>query len=152
MGYFPRPAGAIEDVNTLKLGDVLYHVYGIWPPSLSAYPETVVRTALAFKHHPEYHDGSSQGELLAFDTECVSFWNHKEYYRRMHFASDCNMEPGHSHNDNYWFRSKEEAEAAVTFLYVQWKARPDLIEEVKEWRERERAAERHYSSRGEYEG
>lgn len=135
MARFPRPSGAIKDVNELKDGDILYHVYGIWPPCVGE-SETVKGSPVQFKDHREYAEiHSLSADHWVFDTLVPSIFPHEASYLRMHYASDGNMQPGFSHNDNYWFRSLEEAVAARLYLHEQWVARPDLIEDEKRWRE-----------------
>lgn len=133
MSRFPRPAGAIENVSDLKIGDHIWHVYGIWPPQMGG-EFTITRTVVQFQDHPDYSEiHSSQAELLVFDEQ----WADSEMVD-MAYASDSNMQPGHSHNDNYCFRSEEEALAAIDFLTKQWEAAPDLISEEVARREEDR--------------
>lgn len=125
MARFSKPQNTIEDVNELKTGDRIWHVYGIWPPQMGG-EFMVTREASPFKDRPEYSDiHASSAELLVFDEQ----WADSDMIH-MNFASDCNMQPGYSHNDNYCFRSEGDAQAAVKFLTEQWEASGNIAEEI----------------------
>jgi len=128
MSRFPRPEGAIESASDLKVGDRIWHVYGIWPPQMGG-EFTVARAAIPYDQHPK-NVHSPQDDEVVFDVRWV-----KGEFTTMEFASDGNMKANHSHNDNYWFRTEAEALAAVSFLRSEWEAAPDLI--AKEVRRRE---------------
>lgn len=140
MARFERPKNAIDNYADLKVGDVIWHVCGIWPPFCSRAPSTITGEARPFRDHPE-HDGQRgcQSDEIVFDEHPADWdWPH------MAFASDGNLVPGRSHNDNYWFRSKEDAEAARDYLRTQWDANPDMIEAVLEDRRRWDEIDREY--------
>ena len=123
MSRFPRPAGAIENVADLNVGDRIWHVYGIWPPQMGG-EFTITRAATLYRDHPETN-GSPQDDEVVFDVR----WAKCDLVT-MEFASDGNMKPNHSHNDNYWFRSEAEARDAVDFLKQQWEASGGIAEEI----------------------
>lgn len=133
MARFPRPQGSIENAADLKVGDVIYHVYGIWPPVASDMPHTITRAAILLRDHPEGGPDDFQRDLLVYDES----WGGLQH-SHMAFASDGNMVPGKSHNDNYCFRTKEAAEAARDYLRAQWQAHPELIAKEVEQRELDR--------------
>lgn len=142
MSRFTRPSGAIDNFADLKVGDVIWHVYGIWPPFMSTSPATVVEVARPYSLHRDYSDDSTQGDLMVFDV----LW--REDFTDMHFASDGNLVPGKSHNDNYWFRTEDEAKVAVEFLRNQWDADPNSIAEVLADRELLRSMDDYYDAYG----
>lgn len=123
MGRFSRPAGAITDAKELRLGDHVWKVIGIWPPFV--YGEHIVtREAVPFKDHPEYADiHHHSASSIVFDCRRV-----EGSYSDFAFASDGNLQPSHSSNDNYWFRSFSEAEAAREFLHQEYVNNPDVIQ------------------------
>jgi hypothetical protein len=123
---FDRPAGAIASHADLKKWDVVWHVYGIWPPFVSG-PGIIVR--------PPYAD---EDKGVVFDVRTP-----RRNYVETNFASDGNLLPDYSHNDNYWFHSEKEAEAARDWLRSKWEADPSRIQDEIERRE-ERAREHCY--------
>jgi hypothetical protein len=132
MAKFPRPAGAIESYKDIKVGDCLWHLYGIWMPSVSSCPVIITSAPVRFGDSPSYapiHKGQKDEVIFAY-----RYLDWPEDRGIEAFAGDGNLNPGQSHNDNYWFRSFEEAEAGRKFLLDQWKARPDLIEAAEEQR------------------
>jgi hypothetical protein len=124
MNRFERPTGAIQNAADLREGEALWHVWGIWPPQIGEY--TVTAAARPFREHREYGEvHSSMADFIVFDVRS------KDSKRsQMNFASDGNLVTGHSHNDNYWFRSEAEADAAVAFLTKQWEASGEIAEEL----------------------
>lgn len=146
MARFPRPAGAIEDVMEIKNGDVLYRVYGIWPPVVSRDAYIVVGNPHKFKHNIEFSEHSSQGEEVVFST-CYGDEKNSRFNAWNNFAGDGNLVKGHSHNDNYWFRSREEAEAARAYLHAQYEAHPEAIEDEKRLKEYMRDLDHEYETR-----
>ncbi len=125
MSRFERPQNTIEDAASLRVGDHIWHVYGIWPPQMGG-EHIVTREAAPFCQHPRYESPhSSQGDQIVFDEKWVD--GKKPH---MSFASDCNMTPGHSHNDNYCFRSEADARAAVEFLRSAWESSGKIAEEI----------------------
>lgn len=128
MAKFAEPINAIRDYRDLKVGDELWGVCGVYPPSADDKPSVVAAMPRKFRNHPEFGDHSSQGDEVVFDVRC--HW-HGEGESMMQFASDANMVPGYSHNDNYEFRSKKDAEAYAAWLRYEWEKRPDLIAEQK---------------------
>lgn len=125
MTKFNRPQNTIDDVRSLRVGDHLWHVYGIWPPQMGG-DHFVTRAAGPFKNHPEYSNiHSLSGDGLVFDVK----WANETIRPTMEFASDGNLIPGHSHNNNYWFRSEADALAAVDFLRAEWERHPEAIAE-----------------------
>lgn len=122
MARFERPAGAIEGHADIRKWDVLWHVYGIWPPFMSG-PAVVTRAP--------YSDPKMKS--IVFDTR-----EPRHDFVQTNFASDGNMKEGHSHNDNYWFRTEKEAESAKDWLRAQWESRTGLIDEVLESRRLDR--------------
>jgi hypothetical protein len=131
MGRFPRPVGAIGSADDLKVGDRIWRVYGIWPPQMGG--EFIVsRPAGPYNERPK-NLRSPQDDEIVFDVRYA-----KSNLTAMEFASDGNMKPNHSHNDNYWFRTEAEALDAVRFLKDQWEAVPGLIAEDIQRREEDR--------------
>lgn len=125
MSRFERPANTITDVNELKVGDHVWHVYGIWPPQMGG-GYIITKQAGPFCEHHEYsdiHEGSA--DQLVFDERWVG-----GQHSTMNFASDCNMLVGYSHNDNYCFRSEADALAAIDWLRLQWEQSGRIAEEV----------------------
>lgn len=148
MVRFPRPENTIVDATDLKLGDEIYNVCGIWPPFIDG-PYIVVRETIPFSQHPEYTDWSIQGSLLVFDIK-----EKEKGYIRMEFVRDGNLEPGYSHNDNYWLRSKKDAEAARIFLhnkYTPSQIQEELDERELDERELDRLADDHAESYDDWE-
>ena len=123
MAQFPRPENTITDLKTIKLGDEVWEVYGIWCPSIWGWgPKIITQAPILFKDHPEYKDiHKSQKDLYVFELD-----------NTLCFLSDRNLDPVGSHNDNYLTRSKEDAEAAQQFLQNCLKANPGAIEEELE--------------------
>lgn len=127
MSRFERPLGTIENAIDLKVGDQIWQILGIWRPQFLG-PYTVTRVPLPFRQHPQYDDiHEGLGDNLVFDVTWPSgdLCTHE-------FASDGNLQSGHSHNDNYWTRSQEAAEAVRDYLQKQWENNPELIEEEVE--------------------
>lgn len=123
MARFKRPTGSIEDYNDLRIGDHIYEVFGIWPPQMGR-EYIVTRLPTLMRDHPEGKHSIQQDEVV-FDVQRV---NSKYKNGVLQFAADGNMVPGgHSHNDNYWFRSENAAVKAVAFLRDQWERNPTLI-------------------------
>lgn len=123
MARFPAPANVVTDFNDLKIGDVVYEVYGIWPPQTGG-PKTVMSTPVKFSEHREYRDiHESLANSVVFDLA------YPDGLTVMEFASDNNLVPGYSHNDNYLVRSDEDAKAAALWLREQWSASPSSIAE-----------------------
>jgi hypothetical protein len=121
MAQFERPADTVTDAAQLNVGDQLWKVYGIWPPQFSG-PYTLANKPVPHSAHARYSDiHSGSAEKIVFGVRTV------EGYLDFNFASDGNLTPGHSHNDNYWVRSEAAALAAVARLREQWEARPELI-------------------------
>lgn len=139
MARFPRPQGAIENYSDLNVGDHVFHVYGIWPPQFGC--ESVVTSAPApFATHREYSDiHSGSADATVFDAMLGG-----SKYPSMEFANDGNLVPGHSHNDNYWFRSEEQAMEAVAFLRKRWEANPSMIAEENIRREIDRKMDAYF--------
>lgn len=134
MADLAKPSNYITDASDLKVGDHIWHVYGIWPPQ-EGDEHVVTRAACKFSEHREYsdiHTGSS--EEIVFDVR----WTGSER-PTMHFASDGNLIAGRSTNNNYWFRSAEAAQDAVSFLRSEWESKPGLIAAEVERREFDRA-------------
>lgn len=126
MARFERPQSAIADFRDLRVGDVVYEVYGIWPPCRGK-QKTVTRAPIKFSEHPEYSDiHKSSADKMVFDLA------YPDGLTVMSFASDRNLMPGHSHNDNYLFRSEEDAESAVIWLRDRWSSSPGSIAEEVE--------------------
>lgn len=116
MAKFARPNGAIADYNEIKAGDELYHVYGIRVPFCSG-PSKVVAAPMRFADHKDWSDAQAGSEdKIVFDVVVVAG---RENYVDMCFASDGNLIPGYSHNDNYWFSNEQSARAAVEYLRKQ---------------------------------
>jgi hypothetical protein len=130
MARFSRPEKTIRNAYELKFGDHIWHVYGIWPPYFAG-EEIVTGTARRFHLHDEYssiHHGAA--DRVVFDTRYIN-----EKRSTMNFARDSNMEYGAaSHSDNYYFRSKEDAEAAVAYFTECWKADPNMVTDELERR------------------
>lgn len=125
MSRFERPADAIENAADLRVGDRIWHVYGIWPPQMGG-EHIVTRAAGPFKDHRAYGPIHASGaDSIVFDTRWID-----GKHSHMNFASDGNMVPGHSHNDNYWFRSESTADAAVEMLKAAWEASGKIAEEI----------------------
>jgi hypothetical protein len=125
VSNFKRPENTIENAYDLNVGDHVWHVFGIWPPQMGG-EHIITRPAGLFKHHPEYSEiHLLSADQAVFDTRYLDSEN-----SIMNFASDGNLTPGRSCNDNYWFRAEVEAEAAVDFLRKEWEARPALIVET----------------------
>lgn len=132
MARFQRPEGTIKNYSDLKVGDHIFHVYGIWPPFFGG-EHIVTKAPDTFSRHRGYGEiHSMSAESIVFD---VKYGNGGNSY--MNFATDGNLNPGHSHNDNYWFRSEQAARDAVTFLRSQWEADPELIAAEQERRARD---------------
>jgi hypothetical protein len=127
--FIRKPTDAILNYADLTLGQVVWHVYGIYPP---CGPTSYTITRLPSKHseHPEYSDiHVSQADSIVFD------WKRGDGdHSLMHFASDCNMLPGYSHNNNYCFATKEAAEDFVKSCCEDWNSNPDQIERIEEQR------------------
>lgn len=122
MARFPTPANAITDIADVKVGDVVYGVYGIWPPCTGG-AKTVMGAPAPFFMHHEYSDiHEPSKDLIVFDLASAD-----GEYTNMVFASDRNLEPGRSHNDNYIFRSDGDAHAARVWLREQWEAVSEAI-------------------------
>src|SRR6185503_4815855 len=119
MARFPRPQGTIENYADIKIGDVVWHVFGFSPNcAVEKRPHVVVLAPIPYKDHPKWskiHEGSEDD--IVFDTE-VKY--NSGTHRSMHFVGDGNLTPGRSHNDNYWCRTKEAAEAAAAELRCCW--------------------------------
>lgn len=129
MAKFAEPINAIRNYADLKVGDELWGVCGVYPPSADDKPSVVVVLPRKFRDHPEYREiHSRQGDQIVFDVR--SHW-HENGESMMRFASDANMVPGYSHNDNYEFRSKKDADAYAAWLRYEWEKRPDLIAQQK---------------------
>lgn len=133
MARFPRPTGALSKPTDLKAGDVVWEVLGLLTPCKGG-PYKIERAPIPFKDHPSYHHSSSQGAELVFDkssdiTELGGRW--VTYW----FCGDCNL-LDRSHNDNYLFRTEQEADAAVAYFQQCWKGNSALAEEEREWRRR----------------
>lgn len=137
MAKFDRPKNSIESYSDLKVGDHIWEVCGIWRPFVG-YERIVTRSPIKFSEHPEYSEYSTQGDLIVFD---ISYANDPSLIIHW-FASDCNMQPGQSHNDNYWFRSAEDAEAARDFLKSEWEKDPEVFAREIEEQERSREFDR----------
>lgn len=130
MAQFKRPADTIMDAAEMKAGDQLWKVYGIWPPQFSG-PYTLATEPVPYSAHARYseiHSGSA--DKIVFDVRTAEGW------LDFNFATDGNLMPGYSHNDNYWVRSEAAALAAIDHLREQWKAKPELIVLEQERRER----------------
>lgn len=126
MAKFARPANAIETFEDLKLGDVVYSVLGIWPPQTSrAY--TVVGAPMKFSEHTSYSGiHETMKDYIVFDLK------HDGYdFIDKNFASDNNLMAGQSHNDNYLFRTAEDAQAARLWLREQWVSSDGMIAEFE---------------------
>jgi hypothetical protein len=110
MARFERPANTINDASDLKIGDHVWHVFGIWPPCM--YETIVIGEAKPYKKHRKYSDIHSQdAEKVVFDVRYPDIGRED-----MKFAADGNLVSGYSHNDNYWFRNEADARAAVEML------------------------------------
>lgn len=119
MAQLPRPANTIDNSADLKVGDTIFRVYGNYPPQMGD-ESKIVGPAIPFKDHPEYDPIHVQlADHIVFDVQ-------RSGYVTYEYSDDNNMN-GYSHNDNYCFRTREDAEAAVEFLKSQWEANPDLI-------------------------
>lgn len=126
MAKFDRPVGTLASLDEIKVGERLWYVVGIWPPSASDTSYIVTRAPCQFRDHPEYSaTHSGQADEIVFDTK----WDDAEH-SWMQFAASGNLLPGPSYNDNYWCRSHEDALAARDSLREQWDARPDLIDDA----------------------
>lgn len=141
MAQFERPKNTIDDAASFQVGDLLWHVYGIWRPQ-SHGPYTVTRVAGPFREHPEYEEiHVGHADHIVFDTR----WPDSDL-TTMRYATDGNLQPGYSHNDNYWFRTQEDAEAARDFLLAQWEASPEAMarEQMRLRREMDRMFDDHF--------
>lgn len=124
MAKYPRLANSINSYEDLKPGDIIHHVYGIRIPFYAG-ASTVVSAPIPYGQHKNIHDATScLANSIVFDVR-----DDKSDYDDMVFASDGNLLPGYSHNDNYWFRSEADALAAVDFLT---KCRADDPDELPE--------------------
>ena len=122
---FKRPQNTIDNAFDLRVGDHVWHVYGIWPPQMGG-EHVISRAAGPFKHHSEYSDiHLTSADDVVFDTRWINGKN-----STMNFASDGNLVPGHSHNNNYWFRSEADALAAVELLRSEWESSGKIEEEI----------------------
>lgn len=141
MAKFDRPQNAIESFKDLKDGDVVYRVYGIWPPATGG-ACTVVGAPKKFSEHREYSDiHASSKDAIVFDLK------HEKYdYTDMNFASDSNLIPGYSHNDNYCFRTEADAAAAVEWLHDQWTSSDGAIARFEAERAMWRAIDDEFSA------
>lgn len=129
MAKFGEPISAIRDYADLKVGDELWGVCGVYPVHVSDKPSIVASLPRKFRDHPEYDPiHIRQADNIVFDE--TNYW-HKNGETSMRYAADANMQPGYSHNDNYEFRTKKDAEAFASWLRYEWEKRPDLIAEQK---------------------
>lgn len=138
MLKFDRPKNAIENSADLKVGDEVWQVYGIWPPCMGG--NVIIHSpAVKFRDHKDYSDiHISQADLTVFDTR----YTDDAIIIVMHFAASGNMLPDKPDNNNYYFRSREDAEAARDFLRAEWEKNPDAIAEAIVERERDRELDR----------
>ncbi len=128
--FIRKPTNALTSPEEIKLGDKLYHAYGIWPPSASDTAYVVTREPIPFRDHPQYAEiHSSQADDIVFD---VKYGEEKEYTSK-NYAADGNI--GAHHNSNYWFRSYEDAAAFVAQCREDWESNPEMIEEEKRRRD-----------------
>ena len=129
MSKFGEPLNAIRDYRDLKIGDEIWGVCGVWPVWADDKPSLIVGLPRRFRDHPDFDPiHSSQGDNIVYDVR--HYW-HEGNQSTMHFAADGNMVPGYSHNDNYEFSTKADADAFAAWLRYEWMKRPDLIEEQK---------------------
>jgi hypothetical protein len=123
MSKFPRPENTIADFRTLREGDIIWHVYGVWSPFVSG-PAVVTRAPGRFQDHPQWEDYHTGADYFVFDTDPGG----------MNFVRDGNLSEW-SHNDNYWARSQEDAEGIRHFLHSCWEDTPGAISRAVEERE-----------------
>lgn len=127
MSDFIRPAlNAITSAEELTVGTKLWHVYGIFTPFVSSHEYTVIRAPISFNQHPSWKECHSRLEDdIVFDTDNGT-------HQEKHFAFDGNI--GAHHNNNYWFKTKEAADAYCVQCREDWESNPDEIERVQERR------------------
>lgn len=120
MSTLTRPDGAVMDVKLLKMGDVIWPVYGTWPITMGM-PRKVHRIVYFFKY---LEFGGSQGKLLVFETVARTNGD-----RRLHFADDGNMVPTEAKTprNNFWFRTEVAARRAVKSMTLEFIAKPELL-------------------------
>lgn len=147
MARFSRPANSIETYEDLKVGERIWDVCGILPPFMGN-SKIVTIAPIPFYLHPEYAKHHSEMK----DDIVFSFrYEDRPDIEVMYFATDCNMQPGYSHNDNYCFKSEEDAKAAVEFLRKQWADNPDLMEQERIRREQDAAFDAEFGDYDYYE-
>jgi hypothetical protein len=117
------PNNAVLCAHEIVLGLKLYYVYGIWSPFVAGSEYTVVSVPKKFREHASFKSvHSGMGDKIVFDVE-------GEHGIEKHFAADGNID-GHW-NNNYWFKSKEDAELFCVQCLEDWKSHPDKIAEVQ---------------------
>lgn len=139
----PRPETALKSLTDLKVGDVVWVGYGLVRPFVHS-PKIVKSEAIKYKDHPEYQEGSSQGELYVFDLAYPDDAPIAKGVVTMEFATDCNLTEGYSHNNNYIFRSEEDARAYVEAVEQWWKKHPKEYEQELAWYKEQRELDYDY--------
>lgn len=100
-----RPLNYITDAKELRVGQEVFHVYGhlLTAP---CYQGKVTAPAIPYRLHREFAScNEGHADSLVFEVD-----------GQLHFASDGNLVPGKSHNRNYWFRNRADAERAQEFF------------------------------------
>jgi hypothetical protein len=129
--FIRKPTNAIESADEIKVGMKIWGVYGICMPQMMS-PFVVLSEPTKFRDRPDFSDiHKIQGDLLICDVQCDGWESPSHCY-----LSDANI--GTSQNDNYWFRSEEDAAAYLATCLEDWKANPEEIAEVEERRRLDR--------------
>ena len=127
MGKLTQPSKAIRDYHELKVGDIIYYFGGShYPFYVGKEALRIVRAPELFKQHPKYSSiHMDQADEVVFTTV---YHNNTRIYENMEFASDNNLRPGYSHNDNYLFRSLEDAEEFARTAKAECDSNPKLMQ------------------------
>lgn len=137
MSRFARPADAIASPAALVPGLIIWHVYGIWPPSMGQTPQMVVAAPVKYAdHHSRTGTDTYLADKLVCDTLHLkadltpdTMYDGKAY-NGMFFLADGNIGDT-SYNDNYYFDNREDAEAAVAYLYQCYRDDPKSVDDEK---------------------
>lgn len=122
MLQFDKPVKAVQHYSDLKVGDVVYRAWGIWPPFCSDTPKKVTRAPCLFKDHSGYNEDlcSSLADEYVFDLD-----------ESLEFSNDFNVGE-RPYNHNYLFRKVEDASEFVTNIRAAWEADKVALEAEKE--------------------